>query len=242
MFYFARKGFTLAEVLITLTIIGVIAALTIPAVVKSTQNAEITSKVKKYQSLLNQAVAMYASDNGCEGNLAACGAFDGTNQKAWNALKVSFKLIKDCGAFAGCWAPGVTYKLLKGDNHVMLDGAYSKGILSDGASIMIIDIDTDTNCTADRSQTDQTPLLNTCAQFVIDVNGYKGPNQYGRDTFFWWITRSGIVYPKGSTDDSLFSDPTGTPYCDPDVAGDQYSEGSGQGCAARVLKENTVTY
>lgn len=53
-----RFGFTLAEVLITLGIIGVVAAMTIPTLMNSTGQAEFKSGFKKAISALNQAVTM----------------------------------------------------------------------------------------------------------------------------------------------------------------------------------------
>jgi prepilin-type N-terminal cleavage/methylation domain-containing protein len=53
-----RKGFTLAEVLVTLTIIGVIAALTIPALLQGTNQAEYKTALKKAVATLNQAIVM----------------------------------------------------------------------------------------------------------------------------------------------------------------------------------------
>ncbi len=41
------KGFTLAEVLITLVIIGIIAAITVSSIIVSTQKRETVSKLKK---------------------------------------------------------------------------------------------------------------------------------------------------------------------------------------------------
>lgn len=54
----SRKGFTLAEVLITLAVIGVVAAMTIPALIGNTQSAELTVGVKKALSALNQSLVM----------------------------------------------------------------------------------------------------------------------------------------------------------------------------------------
>ncbi len=47
-------GFTLAEVLITLVIIGVIAALTLPSLINKTNNQETVSKLKKLIQLLHR--------------------------------------------------------------------------------------------------------------------------------------------------------------------------------------------
>lgn len=59
-----NKGFTLAEVLITLGIIGVVAALTIPTVVNKYREQATMAKVKKAYSIINQAYQKAAYDNG----------------------------------------------------------------------------------------------------------------------------------------------------------------------------------
>lgn len=59
-----RFGFTLAEVLITLGIIGVVAAMTIPTLMNQTGQAEFKTGFKKMISTLNQAITMnVALDN-----------------------------------------------------------------------------------------------------------------------------------------------------------------------------------
>ncbi len=52
------KGFTLAEVLITLGIIGVVAAMTMPTLINSTNGAQYKTAFKKSLSVLSQAVVM----------------------------------------------------------------------------------------------------------------------------------------------------------------------------------------
>ena len=51
-----KKAFTLAEVLITLLIIGVVAALTIPSVISNYQQQEFKTGLKKAVSVLNEAI------------------------------------------------------------------------------------------------------------------------------------------------------------------------------------------
>ncbi len=53
-----RQGFTLAEVLITLGIIGVVAAMTIPTLISNTNGAQFKTAYKKALSTLNQAILM----------------------------------------------------------------------------------------------------------------------------------------------------------------------------------------
>lgn len=55
---FKRRGFTLAEALVTLVIIGVIAALTIPGILVNTEQHEYKSALKKALSVLNQVIEL----------------------------------------------------------------------------------------------------------------------------------------------------------------------------------------
>lgn len=58
------KGFTLAEVLITLGIIGVVAAMTLPSVINHYQKQATALKVKKFYNMMNNAVNRSVVDNG----------------------------------------------------------------------------------------------------------------------------------------------------------------------------------
>ena len=58
----SKKGFTLAEVLVTLTIIGVVAALTIPTLIQDTNKDKYKVDIKKTTSVLNQALMTTSID------------------------------------------------------------------------------------------------------------------------------------------------------------------------------------
>ena len=57
------KGFTLAEVLITLGIIGVVAAITMPTLINNYKEKATVNKVKKFYSMMSQAYLMSVKDN-----------------------------------------------------------------------------------------------------------------------------------------------------------------------------------
>ena len=59
-----RKGFTLAEVLITLTIIGVIAALTIPNLMQAWRKHEKITQIKEAYSIIQNATKMAIAEHG----------------------------------------------------------------------------------------------------------------------------------------------------------------------------------
>ncbi len=59
-----RAAFTLAEVLITLGIIGVVAAMTMPALIGSYRRSVTETKLQKFYSVMNQAIKLAEVDNG----------------------------------------------------------------------------------------------------------------------------------------------------------------------------------
>ena len=61
-----KKAFTLAEVLITLGIIGVVAALTLPSVVQNYQKRSLEVATQKFYSVMSQAIKQYMADVGVD--------------------------------------------------------------------------------------------------------------------------------------------------------------------------------
>ena len=58
-----RFAFTLAEVLITLGIIGIVAAITIPGLITRCHRQRVETKLKKFSSVMNQAVRMSVAEH-----------------------------------------------------------------------------------------------------------------------------------------------------------------------------------
>lgn len=64
---YPKRAFTLAEVLITLGVIGVVAAITMPVLIQNHRKTVVETRLKKFYSTMNQAVRMSEIDNGpCE--------------------------------------------------------------------------------------------------------------------------------------------------------------------------------
>ncbi len=59
-----KRGFTLAEVLITLGIIGVVAAMTIPTLMSTFAKQRTETQLKAFYSRINQTIKMSIADNG----------------------------------------------------------------------------------------------------------------------------------------------------------------------------------
>lgn len=64
MYTSRHKGFTLAEVLITLGIIGVVAAMTMPALIQKNNNRVVETRLAKFYSNINQAIKLAEVDYG----------------------------------------------------------------------------------------------------------------------------------------------------------------------------------
>lgn len=62
--YYKNKAFTLAEVLITLGIIGIVAALTLPSVITKYQKKQTVAQLKKAYSTISQALVTSQYENG----------------------------------------------------------------------------------------------------------------------------------------------------------------------------------
>lgn len=58
------KGFTLAEVLITLGIIGVVAAITIPSLISNYQKKSTVTQLKKTYATISNAIRLSEDENG----------------------------------------------------------------------------------------------------------------------------------------------------------------------------------
>lgn len=157
-----KLGFTLAEVLITLVIIGVIAAMTVPTLMNNTQGKENATAFKKAISSMNQALTM---EYALEGNTAANMNLADIMRRRTNVITaVDWPNTSWGGAdttFAT--ADGIIYSL---PNAPAAGTNCSGEPPADATAAELADFDV-----YDRAQA--TP----CGTGFVDVNGVKGPNQ-----------------------------------------------------------------
>lgn len=85
-----NSGFTLAEVLITLGIIGVVAALTIPTLINKYQKQAVAAQVKKFYTNMSQAIKLSEVENG----EFKYWKYDDTNELYDNYLSKYLKVIQ----------------------------------------------------------------------------------------------------------------------------------------------------
>ena len=239
-----RLAFTLAEVLITLAIIGVVAALTIPTLMANYQKTQYVAGLKKAYAEITEAMKLMANDYGCSDDLKCTGLFNNDSNTLGTEFKKYFKLAKDCGTTydendekTKCLSNSYSQYYDATDERSDMNSAYPGSynfITADGFGISLVNSSCDTNW--DTSNTNLN-INSVCAEIFIDVNGLKGPNNSGRDIFGFLITngKGPTLYPFGGSEgkDSGQSwvDASGTPQSCYDGLT------SGTYCAGRVMEE-----
>ncbi len=214
-----KFAFTLAEVLITLGIIGVVAALTMPAVVGHYKKQETISRLKKAYTILNQALKLSENDNGeyeywDDGfNMGA----EAYLNKYWLPY---FNVLKICNTYSECgYESNMPWTSIddSSNNHTGLTDNYKRipFLTSDGI-LYIISV---------AVSNDDTGGYSKDYQIFCDLNGPKAPNTEGKDFFrFTRVTGKGILplgYNKTSTEIDKSCSKTG----------------NGQYCAAKIIKD-----
>jgi len=195
---FDRKGFTLAEVLITLGIIGVVSAMTIPSLLRNTNNAELKAAWKKEYSVLTSAISLVMNDN--SGNIKGMYT-DTSGDTFFNVLRAKLNVAKYCAATTAkgnCWVADSNVKNFAGGSPDTYDvGDNSAIMLSDGAFVTI-NWPNGTNCDRDGA------YKKDCGWLIIDVNGFKGPNTQGKDIFWIYIGENNS-WPAGTQNDYMYA-------------------------------------
>ena len=181
------RAFTLAETLIVIGIIGVVAALTLPNLNHATGDKERVTKVKKIYSSLTEAFdraqAIYGDfDTWFNDNPDYLTRYERLGKRVTEFMKIS----KDCGIREprGCFADT---KVLSLDGSTYTNsietGNYNNGykiITSDGVSILFM----------------------ANEKFIFaDIDGpQKGKNQMGTDIFYFVIdSDKNMIYPFGQS-------------------------------------------
>jgi len=190
-----KAAFTLAEVLITLGIIGVVAAMTIPMLISKYQKRAIETTLKEDFSIFSQInKMMVANDIAMD-----LGAADGSDEaiKSWfqtNMLPY-MQVSSVCYGTSGCWGKYQDTTTLNGDKYTDC----SKG-LGCGSNWISFVMNNGTMVALDIGNNDQLRTIfgvdstsETCLKMYVDVNGDKKPNRMGIDIFLMTITEDGFV-------------------------------------------------
>ncbi|MFH0701951.1 MAG: type II secretion system protein [bacterium] len=176
---FFRKGFTLAEVLMTLTILGIIAAVSMVVLLPKIQDAENKTAFVSTYSVIDQATSQIRADNG--GSLKSVFT---SNNILRDKFKEYLNTVKSCTqgqSLGNCWHNNDgSSKYLNGNPITSYNTASSGIVLNNGVLVYLTN--SNPNCTS----------TTYCGLISVDVNGWKGPNTMGKDIYYIWIYENNI--------------------------------------------------
>jgi type II secretory pathway pseudopilin PulG len=229
-----RIAFTLAEVLITLGIIGVVAALSIPALINKVNSIQTVTGVKKAYATLSGAQELLIAEYDDIASAISAASCTSKEFELAYVFKSKMNVAKNCAREnlldTGCF-PDTYYKNLDNSSNLInfaTNENYHTFLTTDGMAYAFYP--SSTTCTSNNSGGNTSnPLYLSCGFVYVDINGpNKGPAIRGRDLFKFSITQTGI-YPSGAYYDS----------------GDGYGANCttlGSTCTYKVLKEDAVNY
>ena len=193
-----KKGFTLAEVLITLTIVGTIAVLTIPQVMQDYKYKLYTTQLKKVYSEISNGIELAKNTENTD-DFFETASFNATSDAHHGAQYFLTNYIKNINDYS-CGASNtrcITAKIRGAEepdvklNYESLDGTQIEN--DDGKTGLYGQhcAQTKTGATICAGFTGE----NTDARliFTVDVNGINAPNTSGRDVFALFVTPDGLI-------------------------------------------------
>lgn len=257
-----KIAYTLAEILITLTVVGVVAALTMPALISSSQNQKNAAAL---------AVAVSDWENAMAAMMSADGATDLLETKAWTDLRNSSdelygyssdtvinNFTAELSKYLGItnyykgfqtFYDGLYENWLNGDViDDYSDGIYEEYVVYTTKKGPVYGVTTPSASGGNPKFSEEEileaggNLTEIAGEVKIDVNGKAKPNTYGRDIFLFTLGTDGMLYPRGGLDYSVYY------YEDDSVtwknSDDAYrqctdiSTSKGLGCTARLVENN----
>ena len=214
-------AFTLAEVLITLGIIGVVAALTLPNLIANYKEKVLITAAKKSYSTIVNAINRWNIDNGIVGEYLTFFSSGKNDVERVNLISKSLNVVKICNSASNMSGCGGQYevkqykKMNNGHNQTQTAGFLNsrRVVLADGSFINLQgeatngscdhtyfahELDSDGNFIPD--DTGDSPdgfkgsykSTDTCGFIYVDTNGLKGPNVIGKDVFAIRFTLNSI--------------------------------------------------
>lgn len=214
-----KNGFTLAEVLVTLGILGVIAAMTLPLVFGKYKKVETVSRLQKVYANLNNALRQAEADYESSKYWDDVSGTEGANMYFDTYLNPYLKVLERCrrNKVKACnYSSVMPWKRLNGDGdeyHVVLENSINARIsfiLNDGVFVSYIF---------------GSGYDNNDKRVIVDLNGPRLPNKFGIDTFLLVrVPEKGIL-----------------PFCynqtDEYINNSCSSSGNGYCCGAKIMKD-----
>lgn len=179
------KAFTLAEVLIVLSIIGVVAAMTIPIIMAYFQKQVAVTRLQKMYTNLSQVIKRSEADNGpIKGwDLGSSNGVGLSAQQSFDTYWAPYlKISKNCATSASCGYKTGGIKTLDQTDIISI------GTGADRVTVML----------ADGNMLIVRVPGGWIEQIYVDINGANPPNRFGNDAFIFTLDQKKGLVPHNS--------------------------------------------
>ncbi|MBQ8168496.1 type II secretion system protein [bacterium] len=210
-----KRGFTLAELLITLGIIGVVSALTIPTLMGGHQKKVYVTQLQRVYNQISNAANHLMADDKVDSLAYSSLAYEAGPE---HFLKNYFKVANDCGK-------ADSNKLCFASSYHSLQGSETSVVTEVLGSHYCVSLDTGASLCITRMGSDEDDI-HGYSGILVDVNGKNGPNVGGRDLFSFNLYSDGKIsdmYSGGDPNECL------------DKAASDANSGYGSGCFYKVV-------
>ena len=252
-----KKAFTLAEVLITLTIIGVIAAITIPNLMQKWEDQQTISGVKQAYAILGNAFKLAIREKGApliDWDWPTLKTGNGSNEINGPFLAETLMPYLRVQTYCGtkerdkrCYASAYPdnanngwayYKLLNGDSSryrfISNYNYYCSGRMQlENGMLLCFDVNFPKGASK-MVEGSSSYAKNYVGNIMVDINGQKGPNRFGYDVFFFGYDDNGLNIIKTLTNNNI------TKVYDSRLCANKTSYG--ESCATWILLHNNMDY
>ena len=225
-----KKGFTLAEVLITLGVIGLVAALTLPSMYNNYQKALIGKTLARSVELVEQGMLNIRQE--AQLNSETGDTFETLSSIKKSDLGLSgSSYITDSNAFYNSTKSFLGTE--NSDYDVTNISAFAGNLDTNLKSLYTAYKFNKLNAiVAFQNKTGTTTSNDSIiSRVIIDANGASKPNTFGKDVFIFGLTNSGTLIPAGTQKYADFDSKIPADGCSGS------SVGNGTACAARVMAD-----
>ena len=187
-----KKGFTLAEVLVTLGIIGVVAALTTPALIQNVGNAKIAPRLQKAKATWEVAAEMLLNDENSNTIWGVAQDSETLGRKMSKFMKITRAKHSENGDFDYNYYNGQTLPASHVE-FIAFDNGFGYRYDSDEGMIYYISV-IEKHSSGGYKNTPNNQLI---GKVVVDINGKQTPNVLGKDAFAFELYNDGTLRPWG---------------------------------------------
>lgn len=196
------KAFTLAEVLLTIGMIGIIAAMTLPSLIKKHEERVTVNKVKVAYSLISQAYFRAMEENG--GDISTWECYGNTTEKGGLCVMEKFEKYLNVISSKRDGSDSIPFSLnMETDISIHHKNLHSL-TLANGFIIKFPKYGS--KCNTYATWKNVAEIEKFACDVYVDINGTKRPNALGRDIFIFKLHKN-TVSPRGNITEPYYGFP-----------------------------------